>query len=200
MPRASASPARKSPRQRSTPQRLVEDASWAVEPAGKWTSGATASAAAGSKATPSAQKQATLLARLQRAIPRHLFNLCTGTAGGLYTLFSWCTPLMQLSCAVVLLTTVVYHGAHTAGHERWASKFMKVDVTAVVLGTIALVWSTPPPALATVGVPIAASLAIWLPSFGPLKGIPFNPILSVCHIIGIVAHTQAMLAACPVEG
>ena len=36
--RAAASPARKSPRQRNTPQRLVNDSSWADEPAGKWAS------------------------------------------------------------------------------------------------------------------------------------------------------------------
>ena len=36
--RAATSPARKSPRQRSTPQRLVNDASWADEPASKYAS------------------------------------------------------------------------------------------------------------------------------------------------------------------
>ena len=36
--RAGAASPRRSPRQRSTPQRLVADPSWAIEPAGKWAS------------------------------------------------------------------------------------------------------------------------------------------------------------------
>ena len=207
MPHTTASPARKSPRQGSAPQRLVDDVSWALDPAGKWASldpgagqNVTSFSASALSEKPTIHQPSTMLARLQRTVPRHLPNLCTGTVGGLYTTFSWCMPLMRLSSAIVLLTTVVYHGAHTAGYDRWASRFMKVDVSAVVLGTIALVWSTPPPGRATVGVPVAMSLAIWLPSFGPLKGIPFNPILSACQILGIVAHTLAMAAACPVGG
>ena len=104
---------------------------------------------------------------------------------------------MKLACSGVLLTTIVYHGAHTAGHEQWANRFMGVDVGAVAIATGALLWSTPPSALSGVCWPIGLSLALWLPSFGPLKGIPYNPILSICHLLGVVAHSRAMADACP---
>eukprot|EP00967_Tisochrysis_lutea_P065638 scaffold85390_cov28-Tisochrysis_lutea.AAC.1 len=31
---------------------------------------------------------------------------------------------MFLSCTAVLVTTIIYHGAHCIGHERWADRVM----------------------------------------------------------------------------
>ena len=132
------------------------------------------------------------------AIPRHALNFLTGTVGSAYLVYRWwCSPFMRVVSMCVLLTTVIYHGAHTLGHERWANeKFMRVDVSAVVLGGIALLWITPPAAQREVCIILGLSLAIWLPTFGPLKGITFNPLLSVCHGLGVVGHLHAIAHVC----
>jgi len=138
----------------------------------------------------------------QLSVPRHLLNLLTGTLGGLFLTYWWCQCAaecalrMRTVSVLVLLTTMVYHGAHSYGHEQWAERFMKVDIVAVVVGACGLLSSTPPIASFRVCLLLGASLAIWLPSFGPLKGIPHNPILSACHILGILAHREVLAAVC----
>lgn len=104
---------------------------------------------------------------------------------------------MVVTCALVGVTTLVFHGAHVLGYQKWADAvFMKYDVSAVFVGAAALLTVAPadllPLCLATLG----ASLVLWLLSFGPLHGLPFNPILTVIHCMGAWLHLRVMSALC----
>ena len=110
--------------------------------------------------------------------------------------FVWATAF-TIVWTGVLCTTVVFHGAHVLGEAAWADRvFMKVDVGAVACGTAALVWSTTGAVRWNCVSATAALLLLWLPTFGPLKGIPYNPIQSVVHVGGVFIHLFAQEQVC----
>ena len=63
-------------------------------------------------------------------------------------------------------------------------------------GTAALVWSTTGAVRWNCVSATAALLLLWLPTFGPLKGIPYNPIQSVVHVGGVFIHLFAQEQVC----
>ena len=130
-------------------------------------------------------------------LPRHAFNLLTGVLGCAYLLYAWCEPLMRLAIGTTLLTTVSFHGAHCAGCSEFSdAHLMMYDVGAVVITSAALVFLTDGPARDEVLVSDAALLGVWLLTFGPLRGIPFNPIQCVLHVGAVVQHVRAMRTVC----
>ena len=158
---------------------------------------AQAEAAAGDDSALRSAVDAAKPSSWRTAVPRHTFNFVTGVGGCAYLLYTWCTPLMRAACFAVLCTTVVFHGAHVLGEAAWADRvFMKVDVGAVACGTAALVWSTTGAVRWNCVSATAALLLLWLPTFGPLKGIPYNPIQSVVHVGGVFIHLFAQEQVC----
>ena len=128
-------------------------------------------------------------------LPRHTFNLVTGVTSGVYLVFhvwGWaCSPLMTSVCIVMLLTTIVFHGAHCLGHERWADRvFMKYDFGAIVATTFAILHTTPADAHAGIIGGVAFAFGLWLTTFSErlLKGLPYNPIQCLMHILGTAIH------------
>ena len=122
-------------------------------------------------------------------------NLITGSMSGLFLVILWHSrsALLFGSTSLMLLTTLVYHGAHCLGFERWASKFMLFDTTAVALVVCSLLY------LSRSGVVFFIALSaflLWMNSFPgrPLHGLPFNLLLSALHCYGLVAHLYVVLA------
>jgi len=56
---------------------------------------------------------------------------------------------------------------------------------ATVAGVLAI---CPDSARNTIALIAAASCALWLLSFGPLKGLPYNLLLSVLHVVNAATH------------
>ena len=155
---------------------------------------AQAEAAAGDDAALRSAVDAAKPASWRTVVPRHTFNFVTGVGGCAYLLYTWCTPLMRLLLRRALHGRV-FHGAHVLGEAAADRVFMKVDVGAVAYGTAALVWSTTG-AVRWICVTRDALLLLWLPTFGPLKGIPYNPIQSVVHVGGVFIHLFAQERVC----
>mmetsp|Transcript_19615 Transcript_19615/g.32704 ORF Transcript_19615/g.32704 Transcript_19615/m.32704 type:complete len:137 (-) Transcript_19615:303-713(-) len=132
-----------------------------------------------------------------RLNPRHSVNLLTGVAGTTYIASQWCVWNMRIVCLLVLLTTIIFHGAHVLGHQSWAdSVFMKYDVGAVFIGTITLLFNTPNDFRGRVLFLMSTALGIWLLSWGPLMNLPLNPLASVIHVIGFAAHQHSIAHVC----
>jgi hypothetical protein len=60
-------------------------------------------------------------------VPRHSVNFVTGTLGCAWVAYRWSTPMVPImcaSCTVVLVTTIIFHGAHCVGYAKWADSVM----------------------------------------------------------------------------
>jgi hypothetical protein len=109
--------------------------------------------------------------------------------------------MMQASLGAVFVTSLIYHGAHTVGQERWANEiFMKYDVATVIVGACLLVLqvalSEAPHLLLEVFGTLAVTLGLWLLTFNVLKGLPFNVIGSVLHAIAWCMHARFASHVC----
>ena len=131
-------------------------------------------------------------------LPRHTFNLATGIyLGWFVTNAWWCDELMVGLARLSWLATIIFHGAHCVGYARWADAvFMKYDFGLVVLITIRLLSTTPRDGLSFCVPAIACSFGIWLLTFGPLRGLPYNPVQCLMHLSGCVIHGHAASYVC----
>lgn len=130
-------------------------------------------------------------------LPRHAFNLLTGVLGCTYLLHAWCHPLMRVAVGATLLTTVAFHGAHCVGCSDVADAYlMKYDVGAVLVTGACLVGLTEGDARHEVLLSDAVLLGTWLLTFGPLHGLPFNPMQCLIHAGAVVQHARAMRTLC----
>lgn len=131
-------------------------------------------------------------------LPRHTFNFLTGCGCVSASYFLWaCSPAMRATACTMLATTIIFHGAHIVGHGAWADRyFMVFDVGVVGLGAYLLVYVTSGVARLKVLALIALALSIWIPSFGPWKGLPYNPTISAVHVLGLFANIVARQQAC----
>lgn len=148
-------------------------------------------------ATKSHTNKWPLLERICPRWPRHSVNLITLILGTVILFVVWqCSNLMTMLIAGNLVCGVIFHGAHCLGHQPWADAvFMKFDFLSILLSTIGAFCTTTSEAAGPFMLVMFATLCIWLLSFGPLKGIPLNPIQSVLHVLGVFSH---WLAAAPV--
>ena len=134
---------------------------------------------------------------LYKYIPRHTFNLLTGTVGSAHLAILVWGPhslLMSAICGGVFLTSLIYHGAHTIGKERWANEvFMKYDVGCVMIGGCIITIQSAVHGITslcyTLGY-LGVASGLWLLSFGVLKGLPYNVIGSALHGIGWAMHVR----------
>ena len=130
-------------------------------------------------------------------LPRHTFNLLTGVLGCAYLLHAWCHLLMRVAIGATLLTTVAFHGAHCVGCAELAdARLMKYDVGTVLVTGACLVVLTDGAARCEVLLFDAVLLGAWLATFGPLRGLPFNPMQCLIHVGAVVQHVRAMRSLC----
>ena len=134
----------------------------------------------------------------RQRIPRHTFNLITGVVCVCASYALWtCSPAMRCTASTMVCTTVVFHGSHVMGHGAWADRaFMPIDVGVVGFGAFLLVYLTSGVTRLQIMLLVALSLSIWAPTFGLWKGLPYNPILSVVHGLGLVANIVARRQVC----
>ena len=135
------------------------------------------------------------------ALPRHTFNLLTGIyLGHALTSAWWCNDLMRTLGFIGTITTVIFHGAHCLGYERWANQtFMKYDVSLVIVYVFSSMLSTSPEAWRFSLPVVAAAFGIWLLSFGVLKGLPYNPVQCAIHLSGVAAHVHNASFVCGMQ-
>ena len=99
--------------------------------------------------------------------------------------------------AINWLCGAIFHGAHVAGHAQWADrKFMVVDFCSVLAASVGAIFTTPMEGRLEYAFFLASAFLIWLLSFGPLRGLPLNPILSLLHAWGNVANWRAGARVC----
>ena len=131
--------------------------------------------------------------------PRHTFNLLTGLAACMCCTTAWsCDKWMLMLGTLCHITTLCFHGSHCVrGWEQWADRVvMKYDVAVVItIGTSAMVKTTDDIRLNVIALH-ALVFSLWLLTFGPLKGLPFNPIQSVIHLVGSLIHVYAASPVC----
>ncbi len=131
------------------------------------------------------------------AVPRHLFNLITGsmcTAGCCKCWAPHGVWIVAVPAFFMCITTVIYHSSHCASPSwaRWAKHtFMKYDIAAVGATITCLVLQARAGHERNVVLGVSlGSMAIWANTLvgWPLNGVPFNPILSLLHIAGFWTH------------
>lgn len=132
------------------------------------------------------------------AWPRHSVNLATLVSGSVLILYFWrCSQAMTLLTLVSMTCGTIFHGAHVMGHEKWAdSVFMKYDFLSVVAHAAGGVVSTTPDAQRMVVLIASCSFLLWILTFGPLKGLPLNPIQSALHVAAVTSHWVAASPIC----
>ena len=90
-----------------------------------------------------------------------------------------------------LIAGTIYHTAHCIGHQPWADRvFMKYDVATVAATAIGVFIEAPSSEKHTVVLVTLLCFVLWLLTFSILRGIPFNPILSVLHGCGAAIHVH----------
>lgn len=138
------------------------------------------------------------LARCCPAWPRHTLNLATLVAGSMASIYFWrCLAWMMWLNLLTMICGIIFHGAHVMGYETWADAiFMKYDFLSVVASTIGALYFTTPEARLVVFLIALSCFVLWLFTFGPLKGLPLNPIQSVLHAGGVFAHWYAAAPLC----
>jgi hypothetical protein len=110
---------------------------------------------------------------LTEVLPRHTFNLITGLAACACCTRAWsCDSWMLLLGVLGHLTTLCFHGAHCAGWERLADRvLMKYDVAIVITFGVSAIIKTTSDARLNVGLLLGATFALWLCTFGLLRGL-----------------------------
>lgn len=131
-------------------------------------------------------------------LPRHCFNLVSGLICCTCCTYAWwCDNFMRCVGLTAHVTTLLFHGAHCAGKERWADTvLMKYDVAVVVVAGISAIIKTTDDARLMVLSLLTSLFGLWLLTFGPLKGLPFNPIQSIIHACGSFIHLYAAAPVC----
>jgi len=104
---------------------------------------------------------------------------------------------MQFSTGLVGATTLLFHGTHVIGHGAWANRYlMCIDTSAVIFAAIIHMWYASGYAPMVCAIGYITSFVLWISTFGPLYGLPYNFMLSIIHGIGFILSINAIQAVC----
>ena len=105
-------------------------------------------------------------------------------------------PHLKFSSCFILLTTILFHGAHIIGQGEYADiTIMPFDFLAITMGALFIVLESTDKTM--VLIHLALTLVLWLVSFHEVfLKMPLNITQSIIHMLGVLINIRVFKDVC----